>query len=169
MEKTKFSLRAFNKDDAVDFHALINTPKIAADTTIPLPWNYDHIVWWIGFITEAAKKTPKSEQHFVIEIDGKLQGSVALINIDGHKGEIGYWLDQKYAGQGLMTAAIDQVTDYAFKELKLARIFAPVLPHNVASGRVLEKNGFIKEGILRNYYFKDGKYVNALAYAKIDG
>ena len=87
-----FKLRSFRNEDAEAFHLAINTQSIARDTTIIIPWSLDNIRWWIGFINDAAAKRPLTEQHFIIEIEGELAGSIGIINIEGHKGEIGYWL-----------------------------------------------------------------------------
>lgn len=62
---------------------------------------------------------------------------------------IGYMLDQRHNGKGYMTEAVRLAVDFGFKELKLHRIEAGVMPHNVRSMRVLEKAGFQKEGIAR--------------------
>ena len=164
---SNFRLRPFRREDAEVFHAGINTQRIAKDTTIPLPWSLDSIIWWIGFINDAETRQPLTEQHFVIEIDGRLAGSVGIINIDGHKAEMGYWLHEEFARQGVMTKVIGLVSIHAFEKLKLKRLFAPVLVHNKASAKVLEKNGFLMEGVLKSFYLKDGKYVDALCYAKV--
>jgi len=167
INKEKFKLRPFRKSDAEVFHLGINSQRIADYTTIPIPWGLENISWWIGFITDAATQTPLPEIHFVIEIEGRFAGSIGIINIDGHKCEIGYWVVEEYAGKGIMTEVIEVVSDYAFKKLKLKRLFAPVLPHNKASARALEKNGFQMEGVLKSFYFKDGEYIDALCYAKV--
>ncbi|NPC91778.1 GNAT family N-acetyltransferase [Bacillus sp. WMMC1349] len=62
---------------------------------------------------------------------------------------IGYFLDQKHNGKGYTTEAVKLITAFAFSDLKLHRIEAGVIPHNLASIRVLEKAGFHKEGIAR--------------------
>jgi RimJ/RimL family protein N-acetyltransferase len=165
--KPTFIFRDFKPSDATAFTAGLNTATIARDTTIELPWSFDSISWWISFITDAAKRDPISERHFVIEVDGQLSGSIGIINIDGHRGEIGYWLLDSCKGQGIMTEAVGEMVTYCFEDLGLMRIFAPILPHNKASARVVEKNGFELEGILKKYYKKNGKYVDALCYAKV--
>lgn len=162
-----FRLRPFTQQDADQFFHSINTPRISRDTTIPLPWDYATVEWWIDFIRTAAARSPVTEVHFVIDIGGQLAGSVGIINIDGHKCEIGYWIDEKYEGKGIMTKVIALVTNYALRNLNMKRIFAPILPHNKGSARVLEKNGYEMEGILRNFYLKDGNYTDALCYAKV--
>ena len=60
---------------------------------------------------------------------------------------VGYYLDRKHNGKGYMTKAVKLVVDYGFNELKLHRIEAGVMPHNIRSIKVLEKAGFHKEGI----------------------
>lgn len=163
--KTKFKLRTFQDCDAEAFVAGINSESIARDTTIELPWDVERAKWWIAFIQDAQNRQPLTEKHFVIEVEGTLAGSVALINIDGHKTEIGYWLIDEYAGQGIVSSAIAEVIKYARQELGIKRFLAPVLLHNKASVRVLEKNGFELEGVAKKLYLKNGKYLDAYQYA----
>jgi [ribosomal protein S5]-alanine N-acetyltransferase len=79
---------------------------------------------------------------------------------------VGYFLDKKQNGKGYMTEAVRLVMDYALNELKLHRIEAGVMPHNISSIRVLEKDGFQKEGIARKNVRINGKWEDhqVLAY-----
>ena len=79
--------------------------------------------------------------------------------------EIGYWLAEPFWNRGIMTLAVQAMTDYAFAEFDLVRIYAPVLDWNPASARVLEKAGYRLEGRLRESVVKDGKLVDELLYA----
>jgi len=67
-----------------------------------------------------------------------------------------------------MTETTRTMTDYAFKELGLHRVFAEVYVTNPASARVLEKAGFTCEGTLRASVVKDGKVLDQMLYAKIN-
>lgn len=71
---------------------------------------------------------------------------------------IGYDLDKPHNGKGYMTEAVRLLVDFGFKELKLHRIEAGVMPHNLGSIRVLEKAGFQKEGIARKNVEINGKW-----------
>ncbi|WP_257351601.1 GNAT family N-acetyltransferase [Pseudalkalibacillus decolorationis] len=71
---------------------------------------------------------------------------------------IGYFLDKKHNGKGYMTEAVKLVVLYGFETLKLHRIEAGVMPHNIGSIRVLEKAGFEKEGIARKNVNINGKW-----------
>jgi RimJ/RimL family protein N-acetyltransferase len=66
-----------------------------------------------------------------------------------------------------MTDAVKAVSEYAFEELGLHRIFAEPFITNPASARVLEKAGFVIEGTLRASAFKEGHVLDQLLYAKI--
>lgn len=81
-----------------------------------------------------------------------------------HRAEIGYWLARPFWGRGLMTNAVGAFVRYAFRELELRRLTAHVFEQNLASARVLEKNGFKLEGHLREHFLKEGKPLNARVY-----
>ncbi|PLR75706.1 RimJ/RimL family protein N-acetyltransferase [Bacillus sp. V3-13] len=71
---------------------------------------------------------------------------------------IGYFLDKNHNGNGYTTEAVKLIVDYGFDKLKLHRIEAGVMPHNIASTRVLEKSGFHKEGIAKQNVKINGKW-----------
>jgi ribosomal-protein-alanine N-acetyltransferase len=64
---------------------------------------------------------------------------------------IGYWVDVRRNGRGLATGAVGEVVSYAFGELDLHRVEAATLVDNIASQRVLEKNGFDRIGLARGF------------------
>jgi ribosomal-protein-alanine N-acetyltransferase len=93
--------------------------------------------------------------------DNLLIGHIGLSNII--KGVfqscfLGYSLDKDYINKGYMTLAIKQTVDFAFNTLSLHRIEANVMPHNIASLKVLEKNNFNKEGLAKKYLKINGKW-----------
>ena len=62
---------------------------------------------------------------------------------------IGYWIAKDCEGKGMMSESLELVKEFIFNELKMHRIEAACLPHNMPSLKVLLKNGFIKEGTAR--------------------
>lgn len=70
---------------------------------------------------------------------------------------IGYFLEQSYWGRGYASEAVKLLTRYLFETVNINRIQAEVMPENDVSKRVLIKNGFIKEGTLRQANFWSGK------------
>ncbi len=81
------------------------------------------------------------------------------------KAELGYVLCRKYWNNGFATQAIHLTLQAGFNDLKIERIEAFVSPNNTRSQRVLEKNGFIKEGVLKNCIIQKGILQDRFIYA----
>ena len=79
----------------------------------------------------------------------------------------GYWLGEPFWGRGIMTAAVQATSEYALDHFDLVRLESPVLEWNPASMRVLEKCGFVREGVLRRSVYKDGALIDAMLYALV--
>jgi ribosomal-protein-alanine N-acetyltransferase len=79
--------------------------------------------------------------------------------------ELSFWLSVDFWGKGYMTEGIKPAITYVFKELKLNRIYAFYMVRNPASGRVLQKNDFIREGILRQRVRKWGIFEDVVVAA----
>jgi ribosomal-protein-alanine N-acetyltransferase len=96
-----------------------------------------------------------------------LAGGLTLSNIRrraAQHGNLGYWMGQGFAGRGLMTDAVAVMLPFFFETLSLHRLHAAFLPHNIASRRVLEKNGFAEEGYADNYLQIDGKWADHVLF-----
>ncbi|MFO1441687.1 GNAT family N-acetyltransferase [Bacillus sp. Bva_UNVM-123] len=95
--------------------------------------------------------------------DNQLIGTCGFHAIEREhwKAELGYELHPSFWGQGIMSEVIAAVIRYGFIEMDLNRVEAFYDPRNIPSGRVLEKNGFEFEGILRKRYFEKGQFVDA--------
>ena len=108
---------------------------------------------------------------FIFETkSGKLLGGVTLGNIRrgvARSGHIGYWIGEKYAGNGFMVDALDLLIRHAFDTMRLHRIEAACIPDNKRSIRVLEKVGFTREGLLRSYLKINGGWQDHYLYALI--
>lgn len=82
-----------------------------------------------------------------------------------HWAEIGYDLWPDYWGQGLMPEALQTLLRYGFRAMELNRIEATTHTENQRSMRVLEKLGFQREGLLREYYYRDGTYNDQVLFS----
>lgn len=82
---------------------------------------------------------------------------------------LGYWIGASYAGQGFMTAGVGAVIPFVFDSLRLHRIEAACLPNNDASRCLLERSGFLREGLARRYLKINGVWQDHLLYALIEG
>jgi RimJ/RimL family protein N-acetyltransferase len=72
------------------------------------------------------------------------------INWDVPKFEIGYWIDTRYSGKGYITEAVQEISNFAFNELKARRIEIRCDSKNEKSRKIPERLGFTLEGILKN-------------------
>ena len=167
--KTKYStIREFRKGDEISLQKNINHKYIYHKTsTIPYPYTMKHAREWIKKTSSKTKSKKKKFYYFAIDISNEVAGGISIDNIGNGKGEIGYWLAKKYWKRGIISRSVKIISNFGLTKLKLVRIYAHVLPANKASRRVLEKNKFKLEGILRKTGFKDGKYFDCCMYAKV--
>ncbi|MDX1828669.1 MAG: GNAT family protein [Lutibacter sp.] len=88
-------------------------------------------------------------------------------NKEHSRSEIGYEIHKEYQNQGYMSEAIKEVINYGFKKMNLNRIEALIDPTNENSIRIVEKNGFKREGILRGHYKNGNEFEDSIMYALI--
>ena len=122
------------------------------------------------FIAFAQGETERGEYYRAIVADGKAVGGIAVTrgqDVCKRSGEIGYWLTPACWGRGIMTRAVREICKEVFETTDIVRIFAEPFSVNAASCRVLEKNGFAKEGIKRKSVFKNGAFYDSIVYARI--
>ncbi len=79
---------------------------------------------------------------------------------------IGYYVDRTWNGRGVCTEAVGLVVGFAFDRAGLHRVQAAVMPRNTPSIRVLEKNGFRREGLAPRYLQIDGVWENHVIFAR---
>ena len=112
----------------------------------------------------------RPENSFAIAVDDEAVGGIGFTvqhDVGRRSAEIGYWLGEEFWGRGLATQALIAVTDYAFANYDLCRMYAHVFEWNPASARVLEKAGYQFEGRLKKSVTKDGQTIDQLMYAVV--
>ncbi|HEX6334329.1 MAG TPA: GNAT family N-acetyltransferase, partial [Flavisolibacter sp.] len=102
---------------------------------------------------------------------GLLIGTIGFWRImpEHFRAEIGYLLHADYHAKGLMHEAMKPVLDYGFATMGLHSVEANVNPSNVASIRLLEKNGFTREAYFRENYFYNGRFIDSAIYSLLAG
>jgi ribosomal-protein-alanine N-acetyltransferase len=80
---------------------------------------------------------------------------------------LGYWLGLPFVRQGYMTAAVAAIAGYSFEDLRLHRLEAATMPNNAASVRVLERNGFRREGVARRLLKINGVWEDHVQHALV--
>jgi RimJ/RimL family protein N-acetyltransferase len=142
--------------------ALIADNKNISDNIrdgLPNPYSEKDAREWLNLILP--ENIPP--RFFSISADGRIVGSIGIVtktNIYRKNVEIGFFLSEKFWGQGIMTKAIRAVRSYAFETFDIVRIYAEVFSDNIASRRALEKAGLrleatLKSSIIKNDMIKD--------------
>ncbi len=149
----------------------INDPDIYKYTLkIPYPYKEKDADNWIKFVEESRIKE-RVLKHWVIKNENdELIGGIGFHSKYGkysHKDEIGYWLGKPFWNNGIMTDVVNKVCEIGFSEFNLLRIEATVFNRNTASKKVLYKAGFVLEGTLKKFYFKDEKLIDADIFARL--
>jgi ribosomal-protein-serine acetyltransferase len=118
---------------------------------------------WIGQQPEA-RLTGTAFEFLVCDTSGELVGvcGVNQINKDYRYGNLGYWVRSSRAGQGMATLAARQVAEWAFETTDLERLEIVVATGNIASQRVAEKLGSVREGVLRSRLLIHGAFHDAV-------
>lgn len=122
-----------------------------------------------AWVRIASSRDPITD--LAIAVDGEAVGGIGFVlheDVERCSAEIGYWLGRDFWGRGLMTAAVREATAHAFAAYSLTRVFALPFAYNAPSFRVLEKAGYLREGVLRRSAIKDGVVVDQVLYAITD-
>ena len=104
---------------------------------------------------------------FGLFVDGEFAGEINLTAIQRgpfQSAYVGYWIDEKHAGNGYMPEALVALARFAFDDLQLHRIQIAIIPRNKPSRRVVEKLGIREEGIALRYLEINGVWEDHVRY-----
>lgn len=164
----KTELRKWTVNDKESLMAICN----AADRSylsgrLPFPYTEADADWWLKMVEGHDGKDGIFRS---VSVDGMIVGNISVeqkSDVYRKDAEIGYLLITEKWSQGIMTEAVGQICDIAFSSLDIIRITGLVYEPNSGSRRVLEKNGFLLEGILKNAVVKEGRVYDLCVYGKL--
>ena len=160
------TLRGLREDDAEALFALHSDPRAMRYWSF-VPWTdrsqvHDYLARGI------AARDPQRMLCWAIAQagDDALVGTATLFAINREQGraEIGYALHPSYWGRGLATDALGLMLGHAFDTLGLRRVEADIDPRNTASCRLVERHGFVREGLLRERWHVGGEACDSVVY-----
>jgi RimJ/RimL family protein N-acetyltransferase len=149
-----------------DFEKLLDDPEVVRNTRVPSspPQGFgdDWVERYVGGWRDGTRAG-----FAILGRDGEFLGFVAIVDLDldARQGEIGYVVARSARGRGVARRALRLVTDWAFDGLGLARVELHIDRQNVASIRVAERCGYVREGVLRSLHFKEGVRGDTAVYA----
>jgi ribosomal-protein-alanine N-acetyltransferase len=168
----RLTLRPLDDDDAAALLGLL-----LANRAFLEPWNPRSAPGYFtleGVLADIRDKRRQQEADAVYSlgiferVGGALLGRITLSRITRgpfQNAGLGYWLDERHNGRGLMSEAVGAVLTYAFGPLGLHRVEAATLLHNHGSQRVLMKNGFVRIGVSLRYLQIDGCWQDHVLFA----
>jgi len=162
-------LRALEESDSEDCFNYMTHPlvkKYLSDDDIPASIEHARkdLLYWSSLFTRAQS----IYWGIALKSNNQIIGSCGFNHWhkQHNRVEISYDLSPDHWGQGIMTRAIGAITEFALNDMKVNRSQATIVYDNVASKRVLEKNGYLQEGVLRNYTILAGEIVDSHMYSK---
>jgi [ribosomal protein S5]-alanine N-acetyltransferase len=167
LETDRLFLRRLSVDDVNEVFQLRSNPTTMKYIPRPLVTNNDEALAHIKLIDDKIITNEGINWAITLKGNPKLIGIIGHYRIqpENHRCEIGYMISPEFNGQGIVTEAIKVVLEYGFDDLQMHSIEAVIDPDNIASERVLQKNGFVKEAHILENELWDGKYWDTVIYS----
>ncbi|MDT0203103.1 GNAT family protein [Nocardioides sp. AE5] len=131
------------------------------DATVP-PGSEGRPATFRGMVKRLTRLAHMDEaMPFAVVVDGEFAGQVTVSNIvrgSAQFASIGYWVDQRFAGRGVIPLAVAMVIDHCFMIARLHRIEIAIRPENTNSLRVAEKLGLVEVGYAPRFLHIDGEW-----------
>ncbi|MEZ2132294.1 MULTISPECIES: GNAT family N-acetyltransferase [unclassified Sinorhizobium] len=156
-------IRAVRPSDTEAVTALMNLPGYRAGTLRP-PFQR------IEEVRRKLENPTGDSLNLVAVLDGEIVGNASMTRYSGrrlHAAGIGMGVHDDYCGRGIGTALLGALIDSADNWLDIKRLELTVYIDNTPGLRLYEKFGFEKEGLLRNFGFRAGSYVDAYTMARL--
>lgn len=140
--------------------------KVAETTlNIPHPYQEKDAVFWINIANKGFENKTQFTFGIRIKSTNEFIGGIGLkVNKRFERAELGYWVAEPFWNKGYTTEAVSAILKFGFKTINLHKIYAMYLVENPASGKVMIKNGMIKEGELKDHTKKGEKYRSLFQY-----
>jgi RimJ/RimL family protein N-acetyltransferase len=164
LELSHSTVRGFTLDDLTSLvhHANNRRVSIHLRDRFPYPYLEQHGRHFLEHVTSSRPVT-----NWAIDVEGAAVGGIGVMlqtDVERVSAEIGYWLGEAHWGRGIVTEALIAVTSEVFRRFDLTRLYALPFADNPASVRVLEKAGYVKEGLMPRSTIKEGVIKDQLLY-----
>ena len=163
-------LREVTPDDAAAIFKLRSDERVMRYLGRPLHTDISETVQLIAAYRAGFAQNEGVTWAICLHEQPALIGTITFWKMDkvNHRAEIGYSLSADYWRQGIMDEAMTAAIEYCFRTLNFHSIEANTAPENEASGRILEKHGFVQEAYFRENFYFDGKFLDSRIYSKIN-
>ena len=164
-EKINFTIRRAEPDDYKSMHQIFTNPKVIWGT-LQLPFPSAEL-WRKRFA-----EPPEGTFNLLVCVEDEIVGQLGLHTFPNHPrrrhaGQIGMAVRDNWHGKGAGTALMGAAVDLADKWLNLTRLELDVYTDNEPAIRLYKKFGFVIEGTLVRYAYRDGQYVDTYAMTRL--
>ena len=162
----RLKLRWLDARDAPALFAVFSDPEVMRYWSSPAWTDMAQAEAAIEQSLEACRAGASLRFGVELAATGEVIGTVTLYAFYAmnRRCEIGYALARAHWGRGYVAEALSAALDYGFRTLDLNRVEADIDPRNAASGRVLERLGFRKEGYMRERWIVNGEVCDSIYY-----
>lgn len=163
------TIREWKESDAEKLANALNNKKVMDNLRDGLPYPYT-TADALFYINQCLSADKNSNFCFAIVYNDQVAGSIGIFrqgNIHFRTAELGYYIGEEFWGKGIMTEAVRLACKHVFDNTDIVRIYAEPFAENIGSCRVLDKNGFVLEGVMRKNAFKNGNFRDMKMYALI--
>jgi [ribosomal protein S5]-alanine N-acetyltransferase len=166
LHTARLLLRPFTEDDADALFALHSNPRVVRYWDSPAWKERTRAERFLNACKQIEREGTGARVAIDRADDSAFVGWTCLVkwNPDFRSASMGYCLDDALWGQGFATEAAGALLEWAFATLDLNRVQAETDTRNIASGRVLEKLGFLREGTLREDCVVEGDVSDSWVY-----
>ena len=170
LETSRLRLRPYRMDDAEAMFALYSDPRVMRYWSFPAWTERAQASTYLTMALAAMDSGEIFPWAIADRGSDRLIGALTLFSLHTaqRRAEIGYSLSPDYQGRGLATEALRQGLGFAFDELGLVRIEADIDPRNTSSWRLLERIGFVREGLLRKRWRVNGEICDTAFYGLLE-
>ena len=166
-----FHLTMIDRSDATSLVKFLNEEEYQRQTlSIPFPYRISDGDIFIDQVLKWEAENQIQRDWAIRDRTSEQIGGIGLLydhGLTSHKSSLGYWLAKPYWHQGIMTRVLKTFCSYIFENRSITRLEAQVFTQNLASCKVLEKAGFVREGTLLKAFKKGDTYIDCYLYARL--
>ena len=160
-------LRELMDSDLEKLAIYANNEKVSINLrdAFPKPYTIENAAHFKKMIDSQNPKT-----FFAIEYQNNYVGNISLspgTDVYRKSAEIGYFIGEPFWNKGIVTKAVNVITEWGFSQLDIVRIYTGVFEYNQGSQRVLEKCGFVKEAVFKKSICKNNMIFDEIRFAKL--
>lgn len=171
IESSRLILRKIEIKDAVELFALRSNPVIMKYIDRPPLADVEEATMLIQKMQNDFLNNQGINWAITLKPSDLLIGSIGFWRIDkeNHRTEIGYMLQSKHQGKGIMSEAMDLAISFAFEVMKVHSIEANTNPQNEASIQLLLGKGFEQEAYFKEHYYFNGQFLDSAIFSLLGG